>query len=126
MLQSPGGWEYQTITNPNNGFATQGICFTDAYTGQCRGDLIFHSDGTFRQDMSAHGKTEHRGGRYKVDGDQLIFWDEHDTQDGPYTVSIDLKAKTLHITANRAGVGIDMTLLLEGEFKKHIAEKKKQ
>lgn len=124
MLQSPEGWEYQTITDPGNGFQTQGTCFTQDYTGQCRGELIFHTDGTFRQDLSAHGKSEHRGGRYEVKDDQITFWDEHDTQDGPYQISLDLPHKTLHLNASHAGVGIDMTLLLKSEFKKRMAEKK--
>lgn len=124
LLQSAGGWEYQTINDPNNGFQTQGTCFTKAYTGECQGDLIFRTDGTFQQNITAHGRSQHRGGRYEINGDQVTFWDEHNTQDGPYLVALDLKQKTLHITASRGTVGIDMTLLLKSEFKKRMAPKK--
>ena len=124
MLQSPEGWEYQTITDPGNGFQTQGTCFAQEYTGQCKGDLIFNVDRTFRQDLSAHGKSEHRGGRYEIDGDQITFWDEHNTRDGPYRIQVDSEHKSLRLSAGRAGVGIEMTLLLESEFRKRAAGKK--
>jgi hypothetical protein len=67
----------------------------------------------------------HRGGRYEVKDDQLTFWDEHETRDGPYTISLDLNEKTLHMESVQAGVKIEMSLLLESEFKKKASDKKK-
>src|SRR5579884_1439771 len=113
LLQDPGGWEYQTITDGNNGFQTQAVCFVEAFTGKCRGTLLFRTDRSFRQDISARGSSMHRGGRYEVSGDQVTFWDEHNTPDGPYAVSINLQEKTMHLETTQAGVVTKMDLLLE-------------
>jgi hypothetical protein len=125
LLQDPGGWEYQTITDANNGFQTQAVCFVEAFTGECRGTLLFRTDNTFRQDISAHGRSMHRGGRYEISGDQVTFWDEHNTQDGPYTITINRQEKTMHLETTQAGVVTKMDLLLESEFRKKLRGKKK-
>jgi hypothetical protein len=124
LLHDSGGWEYQTITDANNGFETQAVCFVEAFTGQCRGTLLFRDDGTFTQTITAHGRSMHRGGKYRVDGSQLTFWDEHNTQDGPYSMAIDQNAKTLGIETTQAGVKVQMKLLLEREFKKQTHSRK--
>jgi hypothetical protein len=126
MVQDPGGWEYLTITDANNGFDTQAVCFAKEFTGECRGTLLFRTDNTFRQDISAHGRSMHRGGLYEINDDEITFWDEHDTQDGPYSISINSEEKTMHIEATHAGVATKMDLMLESEFKKISGEKKKE
>src|SRR6185437_13913713 len=109
----PAGWEYVSISDPNNGFQTQAVCFDPQRPGTCEGKLFFRSDGTFTQTITGHGKSMHRGGTYKLDGSDVTFFDEHGTRDGPYTLKIDVMAKTLTVDATRAGVGVHMELLLE-------------
>jgi hypothetical protein len=125
LLRDAGGWEYQTITDANNGFETQATCFDQASTGQCRGNLLFRPDGSFTQTISAHGRSMHRGGKYAVTGNDVTFWDEHGTKDGPYHVSLDPVGKSLRVETTQAGVKVQMDLLLESEFKKQMHEKKK-
>jgi hypothetical protein len=118
LFQDPGGWEYQTITEANNGFKTEGTCFTETYTGRCRGNLFFREDGSFTQVLSGSGRSMHRGGRYELNGNQLTFWDEHDTKDGPYAVTLKPASNMLRIETTQAGVVLRMDLMLEREFKK--------
>lgn len=126
MLHDSGGWEYISITDPGNGFQTQAACFDSERTGACEGTLVFHEDGSFVQNISAQGKSMHRGGTYTLDGRNVTFFDENGNADGPYTLKIDLEAKTLTVDATRAGVGIHMELLLEKEFKKRLSQKKER
>jgi hypothetical protein len=124
MLRDADGWEYISISDPGNGFQTQAACFDSERTGACEGTLIFREDNSFTQTISAQGKTMHRGGTYKLDDHNVTFVDEHGTEDGPYSLKIDLDAKTLMVDANRAGVGVHMELLIEKVFKKRLRQKK--
>ena len=119
LLRDAGGWEYQTITDANNGFKTEATCFSENYTGRCRGNLFFRDDGSFSQVLSGSGRSMHRGGRYQVHGSELTFWDEHDNKDGPYTVTLKPETSMLTIETTRAGVAVHMDLMLEREFRKH-------
>jgi hypothetical protein len=126
MFRDPAGWEYLTLSESNNGFQTQAACFDKAFTGACKGDLLFRSDGSFRQNVSAHGRSMHRGGHYQVQDYDLIFWDEHETKDGPYRVTMNLDQKTMTLETTQAGVGVKIELMLESEFKKRLRERQKQ
>jgi hypothetical protein len=39
--------------------------------------------------VSVHHQSVSRHGTYSLDGDQLAFFDEFGTRDGPYTIAID-------------------------------------
>jgi len=126
LVQDSGGWEYLTMTEVNNGFATQANCFAKAFTGECKGTLIFRPDQSFRQDVSAHGKGMHRGGHYEIQGQDLTFWDEHETKDGPYHITINADEKSMTLETTQAGVAVKIELLLESEFKRQLREREKQ
>ena len=121
MLEDSGGWEYLTITDANNGFETQHVCFDEKGRGQCTGRLLLRKDGTFLQSVSGHGKSMDRHGTYTLDADDLTFSDELGTKDGPYTVKLDVPSSTLEIATTQAGVTIKVRLMLEREFRKRGA-----
>jgi hypothetical protein len=97
LLQDPEGWEYVKVVT-DSGFPTEHPCF----------------------DGSPH--TDTRTGRYKVDGHELTFFDEYDTQDGPYKLTLDSQGKTLVLELGSER----MDLMLEKEYlDRSKAQKKK-
>lgn len=113
MLRDSGGWEYTKISN-DIGFPTQHTCFDGApHPDQCRGTLTLGTDDKFVKKIYIKGLPDTRQGRYKVDGNQITFFDEFDVQDGPYDLTLDTVAKTL--TLGLAGQKIE--LMLETEYK---------
>ena len=124
MLQDSGGWEYITMSrNERNGFPTQHNCFDGRpHPGQCSGTLVLTSDNAFSQNMRIQGKTVRRTGTYQLDGDQLSFFDELGTQDGPYTLTLDTEAKSLVLQMPQARI----ELLLESEYRKNLEEQRKK
>jgi hypothetical protein len=125
LLQDPGGWEYMTITDADNGFETQHVCFDPKAPGQCSGNLLFRTDNTFKKSMRVHGQTVDRGGSYQVDGNSIVFLDEFNNKDGPFTVHLNKDSRTLVLEAVLAGVHFRMELLQEKEFRRRQAERKK-
>jgi hypothetical protein len=91
MLKDPGGWEYVEIDDSDAGVQTQNTCFDGKpHPDVCSGTLTFSSGGnTFVQKVTVHHQSVSRRGTYEIDGDQLAFFDEFGTRDGPYTVAID-------------------------------------
>jgi hypothetical protein len=124
-LQDPGGWEYMTITDAGNGFKTQAVCFDPETPGKCSGNLLFRSDNTFKKSMRVHGQTIDRGGSYQVDGNNILFLDEFNNKDGPYTAHLNKSAKTLVLETVQAGVHLRMELLQEKEFRHRQSARKK-
>lgn len=124
LLQDPGGWEYMTITDADNGFETHHVCFDPASPGTCKGTLLLRPDMTFRKSMHVHGETIDRGGTYQVDGGNILFFDEFNHKDGPYTAELNPESKTLVLEMVQAGVHFRMELLEEKEFRKLQSKKK--
>jgi hypothetical protein len=91
MLKDPGGWEYVEIDDSDAGIQTQHTCFDGKpHPDVCSGTLTLSSGGnTFVQKVTVHHQSVTRRGTYEIDGDQLAFFDEFGTRDGPYTVAID-------------------------------------
>jgi hypothetical protein len=91
ILKDPGGWEYVEIEDSDAGIQTQHTCFDGKpHPDVCSGTLTLSSGGnTFVQKVTVHHQSVTRHGTYELDGDQLAFFDEFGTRDGPYTVAID-------------------------------------
>lgn len=126
LLEDGGGWEYLTITDANNGFPTQNVCFDQKGRGSCTGKLILRKNGTFVQTVTGHGKSMDRQGTFTLDGDNVTFADEFGTKDGPYRITLDVPTSTLEMATTQAGVTIKVQLLLEREFRKLAARAGKQ
>jgi hypothetical protein len=90
LLQDPDGWEYIEIDDSDAGIQTQHTCFDGTpHPDVCSGTLTLSSGNTFVQEVNVHHQSVSRRGTYSLDGDQLAFFDEFGTRDGPYTVAID-------------------------------------
>ena len=90
LLNDPGGWEYIKIEDSDAGIQTEHTCFDGKpHPDVCSGTLTLSSGNTFVQKVSVHHQSVSRHGTYSLDGDQLAFFDEFGTRDGPYTVAID-------------------------------------
>jgi hypothetical protein len=126
LLQDPGGWKFMTITDADNGFETLHVCFDPSAPGVCDGNLFFRPDMTFRKTIKVDGKSADRAGTYQVDGNNVVFLDEFNNKDGPYTAEIDTEKRTLVLGMVQAGVHLRMELLLEKEFHKRQEERKKR
>jgi len=94
LLQDPGGWEYIKMTD--NGIQTEHVCFDgQPHPDICRGRITLSTDNQFAQDVTIQGQTVSRHGTYTLEDDQLAFFDEFGTRDGPYTIELDSHAKSL-------------------------------
>jgi hypothetical protein len=115
LLTDSGGWEYTKLSD-NTGVPTQHVCFDGSpHPNECSGTLTLVDDGTFIQQVVISGTAVDRHGTWKLDGDQLAFFDEFGTQDGPYTVEIDAVKKTMVLSMPQ----IRMELTLESEYRKN-------
>ncbi|MFL6449556.1 MAG: hypothetical protein ACJ746_18030 [Bryobacteraceae bacterium] len=95
LLQDSDGWEYTKIVTAS-GFPTEHPCFDGTpHPQECRGTLTLGSDERFVKKIYIKGQTDTRTGRYKISGGELTFFDEYDTQDGPYKMTLDSREKTL-------------------------------
>jgi hypothetical protein len=113
LLQDPDGWEYTKIVTAN-GFPTDHPCFDGTpHPQECRGTLTLGSDERFVKKIYIKGQPDTRTGRYKVEGDGLIFFDEYDTQDGPYKMTLNTREKTLVLELGSER----MDLMLEKEYR---------
>ncbi|HEX4769887.1 MAG TPA: hypothetical protein VH351_03585 [Bryobacteraceae bacterium] len=115
MLQDPGGWEYIKISDVDNGIQTVHTCFDGhPHPRQCSGTLTFSSGNTFVQKTRIHGQTVQRQGTYQMDGNELTFFDELGTKDGPYTLN--LNTQTTRLVMEMLPVRI--SLQLEKQYRK--------
>src|SRR5436305_29762 len=113
LLQDPDGWEYTKIATAS-GFPTDHPCFDGTpHPQECRGTLTLGSEERFVKKIYIQGQPDTRTGRYKIDNDQLSFFDEYDTQDGPYKLTIDTREKTLALELGSER----MDLMLEKEYR---------
>jgi hypothetical protein len=116
LLQDPDGWEYTKIVTAS-GFPTDHPCFDGTpHPEECRGTLTLGSDERFVKKIYIKGQPDTRTGRYKIDGDQLSFFDEYETQDGPYKVTVNTGEKTLVLELGSER----MDLMLEKEYRSRI------
>ena len=115
LLKDPGGWEYTKLSDASSGFPTEHTCFDGSpHPNECSGSLTLVDDEKFSQQTVVGGQAVNRSGTYKLDGDQLAFFDEYGTRDGPYTVEIDAINKTMALFMPQ----IRMELTLETEYHK--------
>ncbi len=116
LLQDPGGWEYISLTDSDNGIQTTHTCFDGTpHPQQCSGTLSLTAGKTFVQNVQIHGKSVQRHGNYQLDGNQLSFFDELGTRDGPYTIELDSKAKSLVLKMAQVRIQLE----LEKEYRDH-------
>ena len=115
LLKDPGGWEYTKLSNDTSGFPTEHTCFDGTpHPNECSGSLTLVDDQKFVQQVIVQGQAVTRNGTYQLDGDQLAFFDEFGTRDGPYTAQIDAIKKTMVLAMPQ----IRMELTLESEYHK--------
>jgi hypothetical protein len=119
LLQDPAGWQYITITDPDNGIQTKHTCFDgQPHPNVCSGILIFRSDSTFTQTVYVHGRSVRRHGRYQVDGEQVTFFDEFGTADGPYTIALNPDMKTLDLDSQAVHIELKLETAYRSRSKK--------
>jgi hypothetical protein len=115
LLQDSGGWEYTKIDDSDSGIQTEHTCFDGTpHPDTCSGTLTLSADNTFVQKVEIHHESVARHGTYQLDGDQLAFFDEFGTKDGPYTISIDAEKKSMSMQMPQ----VHMELELESEYRK--------
>jgi hypothetical protein len=128
LLQDSGGWEYLSVSDPDNGIQTTHTCFDgQPHPEECSGTLTLNPDNTFVQKVHVHGGTVQRHGQYELNGKEITFVDELETRDGPYTLDMHLKAKQMSLQVTQsAGVLVRIELQLEKEYKKQIQQGQKR
>lgn len=93
-LQDPGGWDYIKMTD--SGIQTEHPCFDGKpHPETCTGRLTLSANHHFVQEVNIAGDTVMRHGTYTLNNDQLTFFDELETSDGPYTIELDEQKKSL-------------------------------
>ena len=107
MFQDPAGWEYLKMND--NGMRTDHDCFDGKlHPDTCSGRLTFSTDNKFIQEVKIQGQAVPRHGTYTLEDDQLAFFDEFGTRDGPYTIQVDTQTKSL--VMDMAQVHIELLL----------------
>lgn len=114
LLTDGGGWEYTKLSD-STGVPTEHVCFDGTpHPNDCSGSLTLRDDEKFIQQTVIAGQAVSRNGTYKLEADQLAFFDEYGTRDGPYTVEINALKKTMVLSMPQ----IRMELTLESEYHK--------
>lgn len=127
LLRDPGGWQYIEVGDPQKGVQTAHTCFDgQPHPEECSGTLTFSKHSTFMQSLTVQGEGYQRHGTYQLDGDQLTLFDELGTQDGPYTVSVNLQRKTMLMQMSPAGGGVRCRFLLNREYRKKMEAHKQK
>jgi hypothetical protein len=115
LLQDGSGWEYTKLSDDSSGVPLHHTCFDGKpHPDECSGSLTLNGQDQFTQQVVIQGTPVARHGTYKLDGDQLAFFDEYGTRDGPYTVEIDAVKKTMVLSMPQ----IRMELTLESEYRR--------
>ena len=121
LLQDPGGWEYVTVSQPDSGFQTQHVCFDGKpHPRECSGSLLLRPNNTFTMQLTIRGKKVDRHGTYDLNNDQIAFYDEFGTRDGPYTVQLSAELKRLTLSMPQ----VKLDLELESQYKDDLQKKK--
>jgi hypothetical protein len=117
LLQDGSGWEYVSMDDSHNGFPKQHACFDGTpHPDACSGILTFTKQNTFTQKVTIHGQTVARQGSYKLSGNQVSFYDEFGTPDGPYTIEIDSDKKQMSMNMPQ----VKVRLMLYREYRKQL------
>jgi len=117
LLQDPGGWEYISMNDSQDGFPTQHVCFDGhPHPESCSGKLTLTDSKNFVQEVTVHHQSVSRRGTYQLDGNQLAFFDEFGTRDGPYTIDIDATAKFMTMEMPQ----VKVKLQLYKEYRKQL------
>jgi hypothetical protein len=117
LLQDSGGWEYISMNDSQDGFPTQHVCFDGRpHPDTCSGKLTLTGSNTFVQEVFIHHQSVSRHGTYELNGDQLAFFDEFGTRDGPYTIDIDTVGKFMTMEMPQ----IKVKLQLYKEYRKQL------
>ena len=123
LLQDSGGWEYVVINDGQDGFPTQHTCFDGVpHPETCSGTLTLTPNNRFVQKTFIHHQSVARNGTYQLDGNQLVFFDEFGTRDGPYSIDIDILNKTMTMDMPQ----VKMKLELYREYRKQLDAKQKK
>lgn len=123
LLRDTGGWEYLSIDDSQDGFPTHHACFDGSpHPETCRGMLTLDPSKTFVQEVFIHSQSVSRHGTYELKGNQLAFFDEFGTRDGPYTIKIDPANKLMSMDMPQ----VKVRLQLYREYKKQLEEKQKK
>ena len=123
LLEDPGGWQYITVTDPDSGIQTQHTCFDGKpHPEECSGTLSFTARHTFVKDIYIHGQQVQRHGTYQLAGNQLAFYDELGTEDGPYTIAIDAAKDELTMDMPQ----IHIELMLERAYRDALQSAKRK
>ncbi len=111
LLEDAGGWDYIKMTT--SGIQTEHTCFDGKPHSECSGRLRLRDDNTFTQEVTIDGQSVPRHGTYTLEDDQLTFFDELETRDGPYTIEIDAQKKSLlmYTSAVRVELILHKTML---------------
>jgi hypothetical protein len=121
LLKDSGGWEYIKMSNPTSGIQTVHTCFDGKpHPETCSGTLTLTPDHTFAQNTFIHHQKVSRSGTYELNGNQLAFYDEFGTIDGPYTLHINTQSKSMVMEMPQ----IKIEMELYKEYKKDLAAKK--
>ncbi len=122
MLQDPGGWEYITVSDSDNGVQTTHTCFDgQPHPQECSGTLTLTTGKTFVQNVHIHGQTVQRHGTYELTGKQLAFYDELGTKDGPYTLDLNTQTERLVLVMPQLRIELE----LEKQFRDDLRNPKK-
>lgn len=123
LLHDPGGWEFITVSDPDSGIQTQHTCFDGSpHPDECSGTLTFRAGGTFAKDIYIHHQKVQRHGKYELQGDQLTFYDEFGTRDGPYTVAIDTSQKTMTLDMPQIHIGLELETAYRKALQKAVGK----
>jgi hypothetical protein len=121
LLQDPGGWEYVTVSDQDNGFPTEHVCFDgQPHPGQCSGTLTMRDDKTFTQSVSIQGQSVDRHGTYELADDQISFFDEFGNRDGPYSAQLNGDTKMLVLSMPQ----LRMELELASQYREDLGKKR--
>ena len=121
LIQDAGGWEYISLSDSQNGFPTTHTCFDGKpHPEECSGKLVLSPANRFTQTTRIRGQSISRTGHYELKDDQLTFFDEFETKDGPYTLTLDRDAKTLKMAMPQ----VTVDLMLEKEYRAQMKNRK--
>lgn len=123
LLQDAGGWEYISMNDSQDGFPTQHTCFDGSpHPDTCSGTLTLTPDNRFAQTTYVHHQSVSRTGTYQLAGNQLAFFDEFGTRDGPYSIEIDSLNKMMTMNMPQ----IKVKLQLYKEYRKQLDARQKK
>lgn len=123
LLQDSGGWEYLSMDDRQNGFPTEHTCFDgQPHPDACSGTLTLSANQTFVQKVVINHQSVARRGTYQLDGNQLAFFDEFGTRDGPYSIDIDTQSKSMKMDMSQ----IKVKLMLYKEYRKQLEARQRQ